>query len=403
MVVVFVKNNSDRHFVFFTRTLPHHGIGGMEVLTWDLMTEIVSSGQGKVTVVTTTIPDKPDVFEEEGVNVVAIQEVTPRRYTSRWWGLSANYFDKYLRADVYLVVSVAYGAAGLLFQRKKYLDVPIICQSHGTVVGETISKLRTKNPIQILKCLRQIKYFVREYRVFKHSDVIVAAGEIVNSTLKRFPYKQYVDMDKFTLIENGIDRDEFCPSPENRRALREQYNINQDIPLIVSVARLIKQKGVQQAIYGFNKLLSVTDNVHFLIVGDGREKKVLESLVDELKITNKVTFVGAIQYAELPKYYQMSDVILFPTLRMEGAPLNILEALSAGLPVVASHHLTGSKQISEQILFIDPQDPSSVSEALNSAIKISRNEEVVLPNKYSIPKMTQNYLNLFNHVKSNYI
>jgi len=262
--------------------------------------------------------------------------------------------------------------------------------------------LRTKNPIQILKCLRQIKYLIREYKVFKYSDVIVAAGEIVNSTLKKFPYKHYVDSDKFTLIENGIDRHEFCPSPENRRVLREQYNINQDVPLVVSVARLIKQKGVEQAIHGFNKLLTITDNVHFLIVGDGREKKGLESLVDELKIRDKVTFVGAIQYAELPKYYQMSDVILFPTLRMEGAPLNILEALSVGLPVVASHHLTGSRKISEQIIFVDPRDPYGVSEALISAIEISKDEEVVLSNKYSIPQMTQDYLNIFKHVKNTY-
>ena len=99
---------------------------------------------------------------------------------------------------------------------------------------------------------------------------------------------------------------------------------------------------------------------------------ILESLVDQLKLRDKVTFVGAIQYAELPMYYQMSDVILFPTLRMEGAPLNILEALSVGLPVVASHYLTGSRQISEQIIFVDPRDPTSVSEALISAIKISR-------------------------------
>ena len=128
------------HYVFFTRTLHFHGIGGMEFLTWDLMTEIVRSGQGKVTVVTTTIRDKPEIFEEEGVNVVAIQGVSPRRYSAKWWKLSANYFDEHLREDVFCVISVAFGAAGILFQRKKFAEVPVICQSHGTVLGETISK-----------------------------------------------------------------------------------------------------------------------------------------------------------------------------------------------------------------------------------------------------------------------
>jgi len=387
------------HYIFFTRTLPYHGVGGMEVLIWDLMTEIVKSGQGRVTVVTTTIAGKPEKFENEGVNIVAIQKVTPRRYSSKWWKMSANYFDKNLRADTYCVISVAYGAAGLLFQRKRFVDVPVICQLHGTVVGETISKLRTKNPVQILKCLRQIKYFIRECRVLKHSNKIVAAGGIVNSTLKKFPYKQYISPSKFVLIENGIDTEEFSPSSDNRRELREKYNIDQDVPLVVSVARLIKQKGVAQAIYGFNKLLTMTDNAHLLIVGDGREKKRLEAIVDELGISDKVTFAGAIQYADLPKYYQMSDVIVFPTLRMEGAPLNILEALSVGLPVVASNYLTYSKNISKYISFVDPRNPTEVAIALEKAIKVSKDKQISLSNIYSIPEMTKIYLKIFSEVK----
>ncbi len=388
------------HYVFFTRTLPLHGIGGMEVLIWDLMTEIVRSGKGKVTVITTTIVDKPEVFEDEGVNVVAINNVTPRRYSAKWWKLSADYFDKHLKHDVFCVISVAYGAAGLLFQRKRFMDVPIICQSHGTVLSETISKLRTRNPIQILKCLRQIKYFIREYRVFKHSNKIVAAGGIVDSTLRKFPYNRYVNSNKVTLIENGIDMDEFCSSSENRMALRKRYGIDQKVPLIVSVARLIKQKGVEQAIRAFRELLLITNNAHLLIVGDGREKNRLEALVDEFDIVNNVTFVGAVQYSELPKYYQMSDVIVFPTLRMEGAPLNILEALSVGIPVVASKHLTSSKQISKFISFIDPRNSTEVANALVAAIKVSKSEEIRLSNIYSIPEMTKNYLNLFDEVKS---
>ena len=388
------------HYVFFSRTLPFHGVGGMEVLIWDLMTEIVHSGQGEVTVVTTTIPNKSEKFEDEGVKIVAIQGVAPRRYTPKWWKLSADYFDNNLREDCYCVMSVAMGAAGLLFQRKRFSDVPIVCQSHGTVLSETISKLRTRNPIQILKCLRQIKYFIREYRVYKHTNKLVAAGGIVNSTLKKFPYSKFIEESKIVLIENGVNTNEFRPSLENRKALREKYNIDQNAPLVVSVARLIKQKGVEQAVYAFKELLPTVNNAHFLIVGDGRERKPLESLVDELDIGDKVIFVGAVQYAELPKYYQMSDVILFPTLRMEGAPLNILEALSVGIPVVASNYLTNSQHISEYISFVDPRDPVEVANALTNAIKVSREEQITLSKNYSIPEMSKIYLKLFSEVKN---
>ncbi len=121
------------HYVFFSRTLPFHGVGGMEVLIWDLMTEIVHSGQGEVTVVTTTIPNKSEKFEDEGVKIVAIQGVVPRRYTPKWWKLSADYFDNNLREDCYCVMSVAMGAAGLLFQRKRFSDVPRLNTSFANI------------------------------------------------------------------------------------------------------------------------------------------------------------------------------------------------------------------------------------------------------------------------------
>jgi len=388
------------HYVFFSRTLPFHGVGGMEVLIWDLMTEIVHSGQGEVTVVTTTIPNKPEKFEDEGVKIVSIQGVAPRRYTPKWWKLSADYFDNNLREDCYCVVSVAMGAAGLLFQRKRFSDVPIVCQSHGTVLSETISKLRTRNPIQILKCLRQIKYFIREYRVYKQSNKLVAAGGIVDSTLRKFPYNRYINSNKVILIENGINIEEFCPSLENRKALREKYNIAMDTPLVVSVARLIKQKGVEQAVYAFKELLNTINNAHFLIVGDGRERQSLERLVKGLDLVDRVTFVGSVQYAELPKYYQMSDVIVFPTLRMEGAPLNILEALSVGLPVVASNFLTNSRHISKYLSFVEPRNPTEVANALAKAINVAQNEDISLSKIYSITEMTRIYLRLFDDVKN---
>ena len=194
--------------------------------------------------------------------------------------------------------------------------------------------------------------------------------------------------------------EEFCPSLENRKALREKYNIAMDTPLVVSVARLIKQKGVEQAVYAFKELLNTINNAHFLIVGDGRERQSLERLVKGLDLVDRVTFVGSVQYAELPKYYQMSDVIVFPTLRMEGAPLNILEALSVGLPVVASNFLTNSRHISKYLSFVEPRNPTEVANALAEAIKVAQNEDISLSKIYSITEMTRIYLRLFDDVKN---
>lgn len=396
--------SSNNHFVFFSRTLPFHGIGGMEIVVWDLSTEIVRSGKGNVTVITTTIPDKPEKFFEEGVNVVAIPAVKPRRYTRKFWRLSADYFDQYLRKDTTCVMSVAMGACGLLFQRERFKDVPIVWQAHGSVVGEVISKIRTRNPIHILKCLRQIKYFIREYRALKEVDKIIAVGKIVERAYKSIPYTKYLDEEKILRIDNGIDSRLFRPSSTVREEMRNKYNLMIDGPLVISASRLILQKGVSQGILGFQKFLKKAPDAHLIIIGDGPDKKKFQGLVKRLSLEKKITFAGAKTYAQMPNYLQMSDIFLFPTLRVEvGTPLNILEALATGLPVVASKYLQDSQEVSPYIYMVNPRNAEDVANGILKAYENYGCGKVGLSKKYSIKNVATKYIETYEKVSMNRI
>ena len=386
-----------KHYVFFSRTLPFHGTGGMEIQIWDLMKNMASSENIKVTVITTTIHNINNSFYKDRINVIPINGVIPRRYTRKWWKLSSEYFDKYLRDDVYCVISVAMGAAGLLFNRNKYPEITIICQSHGTVLSEIISKIRTCNPIQILKCLRQIKYFIRETRIYNNTDKIISVGNIVYKTLSKFPYSLYINSNKLELIENGVDICKFT-SILDKRYLRNHLKISNESIIILTVTRLIKQKGIVYALYAIKKLLSNGYKPHFVIIGDGREKERLFSITNKLSLQNHVTFLGECPHTELPKYYQASDIFLFPTLRMEGSPLNILEALACGKPVITSKSLSYSEKLSKNITFINPKDPNDISNALIKVFKEYKNTDYILPDEFSLSAMTDHYLKEFDNV-----
>ena len=391
--------SSKNHFVFFSRSLPFHGIGGMEIVVWGLLKEISNSNSAKVTVITTAIKGKPEQFTEDNVSVVAILGVKSRRYTPKWWKLSARYFEEHLMSEATCVISVAMGACGLLFQRERFKDVPILWQAHGTVVGEVISKVRTKHPVQLLKCLRQIKYFIREYRAFRQVDKIVAVGKIVERALTSNPYNKFVDREKVMLIENGVDTKQFHPSANIRKEYRNKYDISQDTFLVVSASRMILQKGIAQGIFGFQKFLLEVPSAHLLIVGDGKERDSLHALAVSCDIEDSVTFVGSKHYSEMPKYFQMGDVFLFPTLREEGAPLNILEALATGLPVVASQFLFESEHISPYIYFVDPRNAQGVATGLRKAYQRRDDESVQLANYYSITNVSRRYVELFGTLK----
>ncbi len=107
-------------------------------------------------------------------------------------------------------------------------------------------------------------------------------------------------------------------------------------PVIGVVARLVKDKGVDRAI---KAAYLMKQNGHLparvLIAGDGVERIQLEALVDELDMRDYVQFMGELQPEEMPDFYQMMDVYVLATNR-EGCPISILEAMSSGVPVVAS-------------------------------------------------------------------
>ena len=75
------------HIIAVTRILPFHGIGGMQVITWDLAKEFVRKGH-KVTCITTSIPGKPQFFNEDGINVSALIGTKPGKHSVNWWKLS---------------------------------------------------------------------------------------------------------------------------------------------------------------------------------------------------------------------------------------------------------------------------------------------------------------------------
>lgn len=120
----------------------------MDVVVWGLLKEMAKDGLIKVSVITTSIKDKPEKFIEENVSVVAIAGVKSRRYTPKWWKLSVNYFEIYFLNDTTYVMGVAMSACGLLFGHER-LNMPLLWQVHGMAVGEVISKIRMRHLIQL--------------------------------------------------------------------------------------------------------------------------------------------------------------------------------------------------------------------------------------------------------------
>ena len=145
---------------------------------------------------------------------------------------------------------------------------------------------------------------------------------------------------KMVKIAPGIDTDHF--SPQDARDLRNELGLT-DKKVIVSVGRLVHRKGQDVLIEAMPAILNRIPDAHILMIGEGPYRGYLENRAKVLGIQEKITFIGRIQYEELPRYICVGDLFVMPSrsrlagLEVEGLGIVYLEASACGLPVIAGN------------------------------------------------------------------
>jgi glycosyltransferase involved in cell wall biosynthesis len=155
---------------------------------------------------------------------------------------------------------------------------------------------------------------------------------VVNSTGVSDFYAQHgLPNEKFVVIPNGVEP----PPPSNltRETLLAELGLPAGSRLIGAVGRLWPQKRVKDLIWAADLLKVIRDDVHVLIIGDGPQRQRLERYREVVRITDRVHFLGARN--DVPRLMPHFD-LLWLASSFEGLPNSILEAMAAGVPVVAS-------------------------------------------------------------------
>jgi phosphatidylinositol alpha-1,6-mannosyltransferase len=175
-------------------------------------------------------------------------------------------------------------------------------------------------------------------RIGSTVDVLTYLGEFTQSAIsKALTSNAERAMVK---IAPGIDTDHFAPTDAS--ILRRSLGL-EDKKVIVSVGRLVHRKGQDYLIQSMPLILHQVPNAHLLLVGQGPYLDHLQKLVKEHGLENSVTFIGRVDYKELPQYLCVGDIFAMPSrsrlkgLEVEGLGIVYLEASSCGLPVLAGN------------------------------------------------------------------
>jgi phosphatidylinositol alpha-1,6-mannosyltransferase len=210
----------------------------------------------------------------------------------------------------------------------------------------------------------------------KNIDAITYLGDYTRGEISKAISKN--DVSKLVQIAPGIDVDHFVPTDSSE--LRAQLGLA-DKAVIISVGRLVHRKGQDKLISALPAIRAAVPNVHLVLVGVGPHQKFLENLVAKLNVADCVTFIGRINYSELPKYICVGDIFAMPSrsrffgLEVEGLGIVYLEASACGLPVVGgkSGGAPDAVLVGETGVVVDGTNASEIAEA---CIELLNNPEL---------------------------
>ncbi len=187
---------------------------------------------------------------------------------------------------------------------------------------------------------------------------VAIADEVARTVERLYGYKN------LPVIPNGIPVDEYAPNPEKRAQFRAAHGVGHDAIVIVHVGRFVALKNHALLLRAFAQLQS-KQSLHLWLVGDGELRPAMEQLTQELGLAERVRFWGLRE--DVADILNAADIFALPS-QHEGNPMALMEAMAAGLPVVASR-VGGIPELiaeSETGILVEPNAEQSLIQALQS-------------------------------------
>jgi glycosyltransferase involved in cell wall biosynthesis len=214
----------------------------------------------------------------------------------------------------------------------------------------------------------------------------------ISDAVRRFSVDEVgLPESKIEVIHYGLDA---LPEPW---AENPALPIRDDAPLLLCVARLAPQKGVDTAIQALPSVPEAT----LLVLGEGPERARLEALAREIGVDERVVMPGRV--GDIAALYSRCDVVVHPA-RWEGFGLAMLEGMLAAKPVVAARAGSAPELIADGMtgLLVPPDDPAALAHALNTMLADPRRRSMYgsiglgrARTEFSVDRMAQRTLAVY--------
>ena len=263
----------------------------------------------------------------------------------------------------------------------RFLDIPHVCTEHGDI------RIKTRVPSRIKFALLP----------FLSKSVVCVSESLRRTAVSRClaPGKR-----KLRTIYNGITFPE-----KSKSTFRKEQGIPDNALVVGNVGNLYPVKGQRYLIEAFHRFLAIAPEAYLVLVGRGDEEYLLRRQTADFKSgADRVIFTGF--RGDVANILNALDIYVQPSLS-EGFPVAVLEALSLDLPVIATA-VGGVPEIitgEASGLLVSPGSAASIFAALKQifeaqdlALDRSQKAGAFVRTRFSVPRMTGDYLNLYSRL-----
>lgn len=232
------------------------------------------------------------------------------------------------------------------FLREQKIDLIETFTPHSDLIGLPIAWLAGV-PVRV-GCYQGIIHTMPAWQAWLHTrlvNTLIVTGFVgVSNQMVELALEAGVRPNKVVMIPNAVK----VPGPDaetelrsHRERLRKELGVPDGGVLTITSARLDKEKGHTYLLQALRQIVDKFPQAVFALAGDGYLRESLEVEADQLGITGQVRFLG-IRF-DMPALLRAADIFILPSLA-EGLSLALLEAMTAGLPVIATH-VQGSQDV----------------------------------------------------------
>lgn len=243
-----------------------------------------------------------------------------------------------LHLNKYLFQIFAYLKANELHKKYKY-DMTWAMMAHATAIPAGLFKrahpdvpyvltLQEGDPLEhIERVMRPVWPLFRQG--FVRADALQPISTFLGAWGMRMGFKK-----PYGIIPNGVDTARFAAvqSAEAIERMRTALGKKEGEIFLVTTSRLVHKNALDDVI---RALPLLPESITFLIYGTGPEEQKLRALAETLEVSRRVRFMGQITHADMPVMFAACDIFIRPS-RSEGMGNSFIEAMTAGLPVIAT-------------------------------------------------------------------